>query len=105
MELRAEIAVKALIRRAQVGGAFAAVTAKGDPDLGSMMVKVALLDGRACVYSPTIGLDGVQVWTQPLGDAPALEADADAYLARRRDQDPDLWIVEIEDPQGRAFLV
>lgn len=105
MELRAEIAAKALIRRAFAHGAFAAITATGDPDAGAIMLKVSLLDGRAIVHSPALDAHGERMWTQPLGLDPVPEATADQYLAKRRDSDPDLWIVEIEDRQGRAFLV
>ncbi len=105
MDLRANLYVAALVRRAESGGAFAAVTAHGDDDAGVVLVKVALLDGRARVYMPAIGVDGARRWVQPLGDAPVVEADADAYLARQRDVDPDAWVVEIEDRAGRHFLV
>lgn len=103
--LRAEIWVSALIRRAQLAGAFAAVVYKGDADAGDVAVKVNLLDGRARVFTATTTLEGARAWIEPLGaQAPALEADADAFVARRRERDPDLWVVEVEDRAGRSFI-
>jgi hypothetical protein len=32
------------------------------------------------------------------------EVDADAYLGRVRSIDPDIWIIEIEDPSGIGLL-
>jgi GMP synthase (glutamine-hydrolysing) len=38
------------------------------------------------------------------GEALINEIDADAYLARQRQIDPDLWVLEIEDRDGRNPL-
>lgn len=105
IELKTDFWVSALVRRANIGGAFAGITRKGDPDGGAVLVKVATLDGRARLYAPARAGEGDRIWLDlsagVLGDA---EADVDAYARKRADTDPDLWVVEIEDKQGRHFL-
>ena len=104
-ELRTEIWVQALIRRAEIVGAFAAVVRKGDGDGGAVLVKVSTLDGRARLYAPARDGAGERIWLDlssgPLG---AAEPAIDEYAAKRAAQDRDLWIVEIEDRAGRTFL-
>ena len=46
-------------------------------------------------------MSGERVW---LPKGPAQEREIDEYMNGRVDDDPDLWIVEIEDRQGRHFL-
>jgi hypothetical protein len=105
MQLKTEIWVQALIRRAEVGGAFAGVVRKGDTDAGAVLVKVASLDGRARLYAPAQDNEGQRVWLDlssgALGDG---EAEVDAYARKRAENDPDLWIVEVEDRHARHFL-
>lgn len=97
--------IDALARRAQTAGAALFVLQKGDRDRGSVLVKVATLDGQARVYSPGMGMDGDRVFVdlsiQGVGPD---EAGVDAYVARTRQRDSDIWVVEIEDKDGRHFL-
>ena len=103
MLLSTDIWVSALIRRAELAGAFAVVARKGDPRAGAVLVKA--LDrraGTARLYAEATKGDGERVWMQPVpSDA---EAELDAYVERARRIDPDLWVVEIDDAQGRHFL-
>ena len=36
--------------------------------------------------------------------AEGAEADVEAAMARQRGYDPDLWVIEVEHPQGRHLL-
>ncbi|WP_135210759.1 DUF1491 family protein [Vitreimonas flagellata] len=104
-ELKTDFWASALIRRAQIGGAFAGVVRKGDTDAGAVMVKVATMDGKARLYGPARNGEGERIWLDlsagPLGD---VEADVDAHIRKRADTDPDLWVIEVEDKHGRHFL-
>jgi hypothetical protein len=105
-ELRTDIWVSALIRRVQAGGASAFVIHKGDEIAGAVLVKVARLDGTGALYGPATDMDGRRFWIDLTATAGgAEEAAIDAYVARRRRTDTDLWLVEIEDREGRSFLM
>ncbi|MBI1261371.1 MAG: DUF1491 family protein [Rhizobiales bacterium] len=103
--LKAELWVKALIRRVEISGAGAMVVRRGDASSGVVLVKLNHLDGQAEVFSPARDGEGNLIWMRATGAAPVPEAHADAYIERQRSFDPDLWVVEIEDRQGRHFLL
>lgn len=96
--------MKAYLRACERQGAAVAVVRRGDADAGAVLLKVNRLDGTAEVLSRATRGDGTRVWLRTMGKAAVPEADADAYLARAVSKDPDVWIVEIEDRQGRHFL-
>jgi len=102
--LSTDIWVSALIRRAELGGAFAAVERKGDLRAGAVLVKsVNRRAGQFKLFAEATTGEGQRIWMQPV--KAQAEADLDAYLARSIRIDPDLWVVEIDDDQGRHFLV
>lgn len=103
MEISTDVWVGALIRRAQLGGAFATVVRKGDPKAGAVLVKTFNPRTRqAVLYSSAWRGEGERVWMQPV--ASEAEAELDAYVEKARGRDRDLWVVEIEDGEGRHFL-
>jgi len=103
--LPTKVWIEALMRRAQVAGAAAFVLQKGDESRGDVLIKVSTLDGAARVYAPRTSMEGermfVDLESQNVGPE---ERDVDDYVRRAKDRDRDLWIVEIEDRDGRHFL-
>ena len=78
------------------------VTAKGDATAGAVIVKVATLDGQARAFQRSFDLaSDARVWvTLAEGD----EREVDAVLTRQKSRDRDLWVLELEDRQGRTLL-
>ncbi|HTT96637.1 MAG TPA: DUF1491 family protein [Rhizomicrobium sp.] len=103
LRLKSGIFVRALIRRAEVAGAQAYVVRKGSEEAGAIFLKVSRLDGTSVVLSQARAGEGDLVWARPLGESTD-DAKASAYFERQIKFDPDLWIVEIEDRDGRAFV-
>jgi len=101
--LKAGIFVRSLIRRAEVAGAQAYVAKKGAEEAGAVFLKIATLDGSCTILSQARAGEGELVWAKVTG-GPCDEEKARAYLERQVKYDPDLWIVEIEDREGRAFV-
>jgi hypothetical protein len=102
--LSTDVQVGALIRRAELGGAYAAVARRGDPSAGAILVKaVNRRENTARLYAEAVrGAQGERVWIRPVRSED--ERELDAYVERRVRYDPDLWLVEIEDLTGRHFL-
>lgn len=100
--LTAEFWVQAYLARLRLADIPAFLTKKGDATAGAVLVKVATLDGRATVYQRSFDLmTGERAWVVL---AEGEEAAVDASIARQRGFDPDLWVIEIEDRQGRSLL-
>ena len=100
--LTAELWVSAYLTRLRLADIPAYITAKGDATAGAVVVKVATLDGRAKAFQRSFDLaSDARIWVV-LAQGP--EAEVDALLKRQRARDPDLWVIELEDRQGRTLL-
>jgi hypothetical protein len=108
MRLKSEIWVKAYLRRCQSEGAMAMLVRRGDTDAGAIYIKAVRSDGMALLFGPApAGLDEADEerrWEPLLSGKPTAEAEADAYLARQVSFDSDIWIIAVEDRDGRHFM-
>jgi len=103
MELKTVFWVDALKRRAESGLAAIYVSRRGDESAGAVLVKV--VQGRDVVrlLVPQRDETGARIWTV-FRNGTVDESEIDAYCRKRADMDADIWVVEIEDRQGRHFL-
>jgi len=114
MRLKSHIWVSAYLRRLDSAFISAALVRRGDSDAGAIYIKLARLDGSCQVYAPlsahlaeampssALILDEGRAW-QPVYSPEAAETEADAYLARQASRDPDIWILEVELPEGKLL--
>jgi hypothetical protein len=94
--------VAAYLNRLRLADIPAFVVAKGDATAGAVLVKQNTLDGRARVFQRSFDLtSGERAWmVLTEGD----EAEVDAAITRQRGFDRDLWVIEVEDREGRHLL-
>jgi hypothetical protein len=98
-----EMLISAQCRIAAQEGVPVTIVRRGYGSVGTILLKINRLDGTARVLTQMRNGD-VVAWS-PVGRAdPMDEKDADAYLDKQAKIDPDLWIVEIEDRQGRHWF-
>ncbi len=110
MRLRSDLWVAAYLRRCGAEGQSAVLRRRGAAEAGAIFVKVDGLDGRSALYAPApqsmlepeLGVERMFIrahepeWIE--------SGEADRRLAREVAFDPDLWVVEVEDRDGRVWL-
>ncbi|HUD85887.1 MAG TPA: DUF1491 family protein [Xanthobacteraceae bacterium] len=110
MRLKTALWVAAYLRRCQVEGVFGVVRRRGAEESGAVFVRICRLDGTSDLFGPApqsefeAVREADRVFTPSFDAQPAPDPAVEAYLAREVKFDPDVWIVEVEERQGRNFL-
>ncbi|MBT3140198.1 DUF1491 domain-containing protein [Phaeobacter gallaeciensis] len=100
--LTAEFWVQAYLARLRFQEIPAFVVAHGDDTAGAVLVKLNTLDGQAIAFHRSYDLmSGDRTWADL---ASGEERAVDDAIQRQRGFDPDLWVIEVEDRQGRHLL-
>lgn len=101
--LRSQLLVQALIRRTGAEGGFAAVLHSGDGISGAIIVQCPDEDRRPRLFERmpdfSRGYILAPIATTSWGD----EEQIAQYLDRRYRSDPDLWVVELDVPNGEQL--
>ncbi len=105
--LRSDIWVSAYLRRCAVEGVVAVLRRRGAAEAGAIFIKVDWLDGRASLYAPGLPDMDIEDRSERRFEAIILEGEplaVEERMLREIRFDPDLWMIEVEDRGGRAFL-
>ncbi|PZQ17001.1 MAG: DUF1491 domain-containing protein [Ancylobacter novellus] len=104
--LTSDFWVSAYVRRCGLAGAYALVRRRGAAEAGAIFIVVDRLDGANDLYGPAPQAEAAEVRGRSFERvAEGLDGLAvEERLARERRFDPDLWIVVVEDRQGRPHL-
>ena len=96
--LPTHLVVAALLRRVNDAGGLAVVRARGDAQGGTVLLIVSTSGGPERLLERGFGRDGraALVESTPAGDI-------DEYWQRRRQRDPDLWVVALDTADSERF--
>lgn len=95
--LPTSLMVDACLRKLNDKGIFYYIVQRGDASTGVILLKLNGIENGCKLLIQQRDLDGVLGWYNALAQDMPPENDIDAYIARSKDRDPDLWVIEIED--------
>jgi hypothetical protein len=105
--LRTDFWIAALRRRAESAGAFVSIARRGADEAGAVFLVVDRRDGSFDVYGPAPQSVFSDRPSDRLFSLLAREVSEESTRSRMEQEvrfDPDLWQVDIEDREGRAFV-
>lgn len=104
--LTSEFWVSAYLRRCHLEGAYALIRRRGSAQAGAILIVIDRLDGANDVYAPAPQSEmedsRARVFEKIADGVDGLAVEE--RIARELKFDPDIWIVAVEDREGRAFL-
>nr|WP_211110052.1 DUF1491 family protein [Acuticoccus mangrovi] len=98
--LKSGVWVMAYVRRCSGQGAFAAISRRGDDSAGAIFIECLHRSGTD-LYGPQPG-GGGRVFEKVMENATNIAVAE--RLEREARFDDDLWVVTVEDRDGRSFL-
>lgn len=102
--LPAQLEASAILRLAESQGGFGAVLAKGERDAGTILLVTTCRGTAATLYERMPALDGSRSFVATKAENPENRQDFGEYLARRRQQDPDIWLIEVDIADPERFI-
>ncbi|WP_426266157.1 DUF1491 family protein [Sphingomonas sp. LHG3443-2] len=99
--LAAGVEASTLLARARDLGGFGTILRRGDAERGSLMLVLAERGEARFLVQRLLQGSGTYEWeSRELADSDSLER----QLAKARDRDPDLWLIELDIPSAEQFI-
>lgn len=95
--LPTHLVVEIKLREITAQGLSYYIAHKGERMGGLILLKLSNMKGQCKLLTQQRDLDGVLGWINALGEELIEERQADDYITRSTNRDPDLWVIEIED--------
>jgi hypothetical protein len=101
--LRSDFWVAAYIRQCMGAGKSAMLVRRGAAEAGAIFVRIDRLDGTVALYGPALQSldDGTRRFRKITDDTPLAISE---LIEREIRFDTDLWVVDVEDYEGRPGL-
>lgn len=92
------------MRAVESAGGFATVLARGEREAGTILILTIERGGNPRLYERMPRSDGTRKWHPVLAETAENSHKINDYLNRRRTQDPDLWVLELDIADGERFI-
>ena len=102
--LPAHLEVSAIIRAVEAQGGFASVIAKGEKEAGTLLILTMCRGDNAVLFERMPQLDGSRPFVAAKRENPENPQEFSEYLERRRRQDADLWLIEVNIADPERFV-
>ena len=102
--LPARLEAKAIVRRAQSQGDFAAILQRGDPDSGAITLLVREKGRIFAIIERRPDAQFTYNWANVSADCPSDEAGWREFLEKKRKFDRDFWAIELDVADAQRFV-
>ena len=104
IRLPAHLEISSLIRLAEANGGFATVLNKGERDAGTILITTLSRNEPQRLFERMPQLDGTRPFVLTKTQDPEKPNDFHEYVTRRSQQDPDIWILEVDIDSAERFI-
>lgn len=102
--LPAHLEIASLIRLAESNGGSAMVLSKGERDAGTVLIVTMNRGEDARLFERMPQLDGNRNFVATRSQNTEKPHEFFEYLTRRQNQDPDIWVLEVDIADPERFI-